>query len=79
MEQIHHILAAVIVVYETKKVGGVLPPAILSEIAKFVEWVTVGSYFRHNLNDHFQNPSQNTRAFQSQTGNGKTQALAESD
>ncbi|KAJ7257706.1 hypothetical protein C8J57DRAFT_1647405 [Mycena rebaudengoi] len=37
MEQIHEILAAVIVVYETTKVDGVLPPAILSEIAKFVE------------------------------------------
>jgi ATP-dependent Clp protease adapter protein ClpS len=37
MEQIHEILAAVIVVYEATKVDGVLPPAILSEIANFVE------------------------------------------
>jgi hypothetical protein len=37
MEQIHEILVAVIVVYETTKINGVLPPAILSEIAKLVE------------------------------------------
>jgi ATP-dependent Clp protease adapter protein ClpS len=37
MEQIHEILAAVTVVYETTKINGVLPPAILPEIAKFVE------------------------------------------
>jgi ATP-dependent Clp protease adapter protein ClpS len=37
MEQIHEILAAVIVVYETTKINGVLPPVILSELAKFVE------------------------------------------
>ncbi|KAJ7248987.1 hypothetical protein C8J57DRAFT_1475392 [Mycena rebaudengoi] len=37
MEQIHHVLAAMIVVYETTKINGALPPAIVSEIAKFVE------------------------------------------
>jgi hypothetical protein len=63
MEHIHEILAAVIVVYETTKIDGALSPAILSEIAKFVEYVAVGSYFRHNSSYKFQNPSQNTHTF----------------
>jgi hypothetical protein len=37
MEQIHHVLAAMIVVYETTKINGALPPATVSEIARFVE------------------------------------------
>ncbi|KAJ7257674.1 hypothetical protein C8J57DRAFT_1647360 [Mycena rebaudengoi] len=41
MEQIHEILAAVIVVYETTKIDGALPPAILSEIAKFVDSLSI--------------------------------------
>ncbi|KAJ7257717.1 hypothetical protein C8J57DRAFT_1647432 [Mycena rebaudengoi] len=46
-EQIHHILAAVIVVYETTKINGSLPPAILSEIAKFVETLRkIDVYFK---------------------------------
>jgi hypothetical protein len=38
-EQIHEILAAIIVLYETTQIRGVVPPALLSDVVNFTEYV----------------------------------------
>jgi hypothetical protein len=39
MEQIHENFSAIILLYETTQIDGILPPAFLSEIAKLAEYV----------------------------------------
>jgi hypothetical protein len=74
-EQIHEILTAIIVLYETTQIQGVVPPALLSDVVNFTEYVLPEALCL--INDTFQNPGQNTCIFESKT-RGKTQATAQS-
>ncbi|KAJ7806898.1 hypothetical protein B0H14DRAFT_3767378 [Mycena olivaceomarginata] len=51
MEQIHENFSAIIVLYETTQIDGILPPEFLSEIAKFAEYVQLEFKAVWHVND----------------------------
>lgn len=46
VQQIHEFMSALLGVYETTQIDGILPPAILYDIGKFTEYVKPHLYLR---------------------------------
>jgi hypothetical protein len=75
MEQIHENFSAIIVLYETTQIDGILPPEFLSEIAKFAEYVQLKAVW--HVNDTSEILAPDTCVLEGQRRDGKTQTVPE--
>jgi hypothetical protein len=74
MEEIHQVLCCILSLHSATQRDGILPPAILYDIAKFTEY---DLYLKLSLNlTLVQHNSKNRRSFESSTEHGTAQATS---
>jgi hypothetical protein len=77
LEQIHEILCAITSLCATSEIKGVLPTAILYDIAKFTEYVIIVFFWMARSETFWQNTSEDRHLSQSTAENGKDQATVQ--
>lgn len=79
VEQIHEVLCVIVRLYATSEIEGVLPTAVLYDIAKFAECVKCLDMNFDAQADfqvtRYQNSSKDLHISESAAGNGENQAI----
>jgi hypothetical protein len=77
VEQIHEILCAITTLCSTSEIKGVLPTALLYDIAKFAESVVIAFFWMTQSETFWQNTSEDLHFSESTAENGKDQATVQ--
>jgi hypothetical protein len=77
VEEIHEILCTIATLCSTSEIKGVLPTALLYDIAKFTEYVVISFFWITHSKTLWQNTSEDFHFSESTAKNGKDQATVQ--